>query len=730
MASSLAKCGNCRYALIEAFIASTGLSIRSVTKPRQFTTPIKLLHTSQTKISIPVASNAKSDPPLRGSPDRDQAVLGEAEPVENGENGPDDDTSIPWYLQVEPFTRDANPLLKRQQLPELPPEPPPLLRPMLEHISTDLGLDDLTLFDLRDIDPPPALGANLIMVLGTARSEKHLHVSADRFCRWLKTTHKLSPYADGLIGRGELKLKLRRKARRARLLSNVGSSEQPNVDDGIRTGWICVSVGDGPDGRNDMIHQDLHDDYVGFGEEIDGVKMVIQMLTQEKREELDLEGLWSKMVRRQERKEARISPKIDEQTPTEEVGPQIHLQNPVVSDSYLQSLSSARKPLGSSSQIRYSHSSTAASAVIGDKHYQDSPQSGFLSPQSLDEGDDDIREPPGYLEQDREEFLEENSAYKSKEKNLSLSDDERLAALQDLADRLKTIPHAKARKLLNEESSSFWRSFNDIDSLFPTIKVCELRLNVLSYAHDIGANSGKNTIIQLQREIEASFIDIPKSIYLTTVKAVLQPPVSPSDLLEAATVLEYMSARGHSIAGEEIRSLVQFAILQLPPDSNEFKLRQDAFQRFRRLMNNRLSQAPVEVEIKLMEACAATANWEAFWDVWRGFARAIRPRPRELYTAMFHCTAQRNHQAEAMRCLRECVPEMAIEEPPVTMDSEIAKAVKSCLFIAEPEIEKIAADSDAFGEWASLWRRCNRAILSSAPDQSSTRKVGGVIGRC
>ncbi|KAL9008335.1 MAG: hypothetical protein Q9173_006528 [Seirophora scorigena] len=180
---------------------------------------------------------------------------------------------------------------------------------MLEHISVDLGLDDLYLLDLRDIDPPPALGANLMMIIGTARSEKHLHVSADRFCRWLRTTHKLSPYADGLLGRGELRLKLKRKNRRARMLNSVGASDSGNTDDGIRTGWVCVNIGLIEDNRNaaqeSMDQQD--DDYVGFGGGSSDVRMVVQMLTEEKREELDLELFWQQALGRYIRKRDRIA---------------------------------------------------------------------------------------------------------------------------------------------------------------------------------------------------------------------------------------------------------------------------------------------------------------------------------------------------------------------------------------------------------------------------------------
>ncbi|KAL8870717.1 MAG: hypothetical protein Q9174_003299 [Haloplaca sp. 1 TL-2023] len=217
--------------------------------------------------------------------------------------------SQPWYLQVETPQQERKTLADRQRLPDLPSEPPPLLQPILEHISVDLGLDDLSLLDLRDIDPPPALGANLLMIFGTARSEKHLHVSADRFCRWLRTAHKLTPYADGLLGRGELRLKLKRKNRRARMLNSVGASDSSNTDDGIRTGWVCVNVGmieDGEQRRREPMIQEVSG-YVGFGSESSGVKVIIQMLTEEKREELDLERLWSQALARYTRRQDRIS---------------------------------------------------------------------------------------------------------------------------------------------------------------------------------------------------------------------------------------------------------------------------------------------------------------------------------------------------------------------------------------------------------------------------------------
>ena len=249
------------------------------------------------------------------------------------ENEPDLERSeesqgLPWYLQVQTPKQEPKSISERQRLPDIPTDPPPLLQPMLQHISIDLGLDDLSLLDLRDIDPPPALGANLLMVIGTARSEKHLHVSADRFCRWLRTTHRLTPYADGLLGRGELRLKLKRKNRRTRMLNSVGASDSSNTDDGIRTGWVCVNVGTVEDGRA-VPHEvvDLKDDnYVGFGGENSGVKVVVQMLTEEKREELDLETLWSQARARYTRRKDRIAKgQIEETARSDHLEPPLDL---------------------------------------------------------------------------------------------------------------------------------------------------------------------------------------------------------------------------------------------------------------------------------------------------------------------------------------------------------------------------------------------------------------------
>ncbi|KAF2844655.1 hypothetical protein T440DRAFT_548127 [Plenodomus tracheiphilus IPT5] len=210
--------------------------------------------------------------------------------------------SVPWYLRTQPSVPSP---IHPAQIPDLPPNSPPLLETLLEYISVTAGLDHLSLLDLRHLDPPPALGPKLIMIIGTARSEKHLHVAADRFCRYLRRDHGLNANAAGLLGRNELKIKLRRKAKRMRMLANVGgAAPEGNIDDGIRTGWICCTLGKIEAHPEDtkMPGDDVRE-FIGFRDVKPGVNVVVQMFTEEKRAETDLETLWGGVLRTHQRRD-------------------------------------------------------------------------------------------------------------------------------------------------------------------------------------------------------------------------------------------------------------------------------------------------------------------------------------------------------------------------------------------------------------------------------------------
>ncbi|KAL1636366.1 ATPase synthesis protein 25, mitochondrial [Diplodia intermedia] len=78
------------------------------------------------------------------------------------------------------------------------------------------------------------------------------------------------------------------------MLSNAGVSESSlAADDGIRTGWICVNVGSVQAAESTPRAESEIQNFVGFGGQSKGVSIVLQLFTEEKRAELDLETLWN-----------------------------------------------------------------------------------------------------------------------------------------------------------------------------------------------------------------------------------------------------------------------------------------------------------------------------------------------------------------------------------------------------------------------------------------------------
>lgn len=234
-------------------------------------------------------------------------------------SAPVEDLSVPWYLRQQSALREQ--AQKPIEIPDLPPNPPPLLKSILEYVSITAGLDDIELLDLRHLDPPPALGPKLIMIIATARSEKHLHVAADTFSRWLRREYGLKANAAGLLGRNELKIKLRRKAKRMRMMANVGGAvAEGNIDDGIRTGWICCTLSKIEAHPNDThMPGDDVEEFVGFRDVKPGVNVVVQMFTEEKRAETGLESLWGGVLKTHQRQDKAAESTLKEVEDPEEV---------------------------------------------------------------------------------------------------------------------------------------------------------------------------------------------------------------------------------------------------------------------------------------------------------------------------------------------------------------------------------------------------------------------------
>lgn len=692
------KCGSCRRSLLRAFVSTfADLPVRNGA--------VKL---NTTKFSIDAFGPVTPIRPFTSiSPRRSNNVHQESVPLENikkekildAEQNIEYDEGMaesvspqPWYLQVQTPQRESRSLSERQRLPELPPDPPPLLQPILEHISIDLGLDDLYLFDLRELDPPPALGANLLVILGTARSEKHLHVSADRFCRWLRKAHKLAPYADGLMGRGELKQKMRRKARRARILSRVGSSERYSQDDGLTTGWICVNVGSIQDGKGASEEFLEPEGFVGFGEKVGGAKVVVQMLTEEKRMQLDLEELWENMLKIHKRKESKIK---NSSEAAMNDGPSDH--------NFLQEQNVSSNP---SSMVLSSHQKLS----VGNH-----PQRRDFHTNTLHRGSKSL------VEYQRFDALRLKPSENRKiEPHLSL---------ESHLNYLRSLGRKDARKVLGTGmndwgSTSFLASFYQSYPLFPLKDHWDYRFAMVCHAIKIGhPRYHKSDLVVLVRQMQTIHIYLSSSIALRIIDIFLSrhTPTESNQITgmkfsfgarDFQYSLEIFDSMRLEVIDDYVKKILMIlyaATAYVSESDFSSKLNSRASARLRQHMDDlKVCEMDTETHATVLNIYALKGNWEAFWTHWNGTAGRLLPRSAELYASMFHSVAETKDQIQCTDALRSFVPEMALEQPPVILSGEVAKAVMECLRVVAPDIESKWMTPDWKGEtrWSELWRYC------------------------
>ncbi|KAK4125648.1 hypothetical protein N657DRAFT_654250 [Parathielavia appendiculata] len=283
------RCSTCSASTLRLFIGNfadvQGRESVTISKSRRFA-----------PTAAAAFSTFRPTPRWFGSPALEESAKQQRDDDDQDADASSQTTSsdVPWYLQVEP-PRHPTLIHEPAPLPEVPDGAPKLMEPLLKYVADELGLDDLSLLDLREMDPPPALGPDLLMLFGTARSERHLHVSADRLVRWLRG-RGIAATADGLLGRNELKIKLRRLARKAKLLGNSGVMR--GGDDGISTGWVCVNLGLVGGSHQEVEMVDEQGRQMGFGVPRTGSTIVVQLLTEPRRDDLDLESFWRDMLQK------------------------------------------------------------------------------------------------------------------------------------------------------------------------------------------------------------------------------------------------------------------------------------------------------------------------------------------------------------------------------------------------------------------------------------------------
>lgn len=150
--------------------------------------------------------------------------------------------------------------------------------------------------------------------------------------------------------------------------------EQESVDDGITTGWICVNMGlvdvdipveqngvntpgavvDQAEAKNAVEEEEEEyqnpaeeDVYVGFGSQNTAPRIVVQMFTEEKRVDMDLEGLWAGRNTRRARQAQRAHAAFEssvvedeaefETTPSEGYTPEQQVKRDEIEKSWIES---------------------------------------------------------------------------------------------------------------------------------------------------------------------------------------------------------------------------------------------------------------------------------------------------------------------------------------------------------------------------------------------------------
>lgn len=211
--------------------------------------------------------HASSDINLKNSVEDPHSQLSHSKPSSDADlNDPSSQVSLPWYLRDD----SSSPLLEKKEveLPEIPTNAPPTLEPFLRLLANDYGLVDINLFDLTAL--PKSHPFSLVhqpmnyVILATGKSPKHIYKAASELRHHIKHTHGLLALMEGAVSSGVSPAARRRLLRRAR----KGPSATDNEYGRLANTWVVCNT------MVDNIH--------------------IHMLTNERREELDLETVYCK----------------------------------------------------------------------------------------------------------------------------------------------------------------------------------------------------------------------------------------------------------------------------------------------------------------------------------------------------------------------------------------------------------------------------------------------------
>jgi hypothetical protein len=659
------SCRGCMAVAIETF-ALTCLPRTTLTLPRR---PASLLSRrfSTLRPTLPRRNDGPSpairEQFLEANSETAQETLNETNASEK-----------PWYLDVE-TPRHPTAIFEPPALPDVPEDAPKLVQPLVQFASTDLGLDDLNLMDLREIHPPPALGPQLMMLFGTARSERHLHVSADRLVRWLRS-RGIGAHADGLLGRNELKIKLRRRARKARMLSTNTGGLRHDEDDGIRTGWVCINLGTTgwSDAEVEVIGEDGQ--VAGFGVPQTGTTLVVQIMTEAKRRELDLEALWSGMLEGK-----RLDKKFEDAHVAKSIVDASDVTQPAATTSASTTARFGSGPANSSLQQRmYSTMSSQASTARSD-NLEAFEGHGTLDEKSIHR-----------LQASRTSSLTPDGKAQT------------LAALEDLRRSFDQMPKEMAMEALNkskydrEDSPASPDFFVRYITLLKTLTPADawwsrmwLQLQARQFGHP---QYRFETIHGLLADLVEGGFSASPTQFEAILAGVISAPGFESSQLQircklAMSVLDIMSMRGIAVLSPSVIVTLITALLQSGATGRDVRALQERLETL--LDEAEFEYMGEELLKQLLAAYALSGNWDRLWEVWRVPPKYEVGRSGQLYAFFYGLLAATNHQLRCIETLRWTVPEILHEQPAITPNAALLDAMAAVVRIADPHAEAGAA---------------------------------------
>ncbi|CUM68141.1 uncharacterized protein PRCAT00005858001 [Priceomyces carsonii] len=185
---------------------------------------------------------------------------------EKSTHGSNEDEGLPWYLRDDIASSSIE--KKVVELPPVPEGAPSTVAEFLNLLSNDYGLRDIQLFDLRKTDSDENRYASEdrlcdFVIICTGKSERHNYKAADEMKRYIKHEHNHLSKLEGLVSGVTSPVERRRMLRRARkgpLATDNDYGKAPNS-------WVMCDT------------------------EIDNI--IVHILTKQRREELNLESLFT-----------------------------------------------------------------------------------------------------------------------------------------------------------------------------------------------------------------------------------------------------------------------------------------------------------------------------------------------------------------------------------------------------------------------------------------------------